>query len=154
MSPIFDHTLLKLIQVAVSLFAGVLFLQSGFDKVIDFSGSKSYIQSVFAKTFLNSVSTVLFIVITILEVSAGITSFLGGIYYFGRTGRFCCFRIRTGGISYPISLYRATYCQRLCRSGFFSELFLIDGFWALSVFFARLKDDLKRNSLVLKAYSL
>ncbi|RFS17502.1 DoxX family protein [Emticicia sp. C21] len=82
MSPIFDHTILKLIQVAVSLFAGVLFLQSGFDKVIDFSGNKSYIQSVFAKTFLSSVSTVLFIVITILEVSAGIISFLGGIYYF------------------------------------------------------------------------
>jgi len=82
MSPIFDHTLLKLIQVAVSLFAGVLFLQSGFDKVIDFSGNKSYVQSVFAKTFLSSVSTLLFITILILEVSAGIFSFLGGVYYF------------------------------------------------------------------------
>ncbi|UTA68599.1 DoxX family protein [Emticicia sp. 21SJ11W-3] len=82
MNPIFDHTLLKLIQVAISLFAGVLFLQSGFDKVIDFSGNKSYIQSVFAKTFLRSVSTMLFIVILILEVSAGIFSFLGGVYYF------------------------------------------------------------------------
>jgi uncharacterized membrane protein YphA (DoxX/SURF4 family) len=82
MSAIFDHTLLKLIQVAISLFAGVLFLQSGFDKVFDFSGNKSYIQSVFAKTFLNSVSTLLFIVITVLEVSAGITCFLGGVYYF------------------------------------------------------------------------
>lgn len=81
MSAIFDHTLLKLIQVAISLFAGVLFLQSGFDKVFDFSGNKSYIQSVFAKTFLNSVSTLLFIVITVLEVSAGITCFLGGVYY-------------------------------------------------------------------------
>lgn len=82
MSDIFDHTLLKVIQVAISLFAGVLFLQSGLDKVFDFSGNKSYIQSVFAKTFLNSVSTVLFITITILEVAAGATSFLGGIFYF------------------------------------------------------------------------
>lgn len=82
MSSLFDHTLLKLIQVAISLFAGVLFLQSGFDKVFDFNGNKSYIQSVFAKTFLSGVSTLLFIAITILEVSAGITSFLGGVYYF------------------------------------------------------------------------
>ncbi|WP_337042563.1 DoxX family protein [Emticicia sp. 17c] len=82
MSPIFDHTLLKLIQVAISLFAGVLFLQSGFDKVFDFGGNKSYIQSVFAKTFLSGVSSILFVVILILEVSAGILSFLGGVYYF------------------------------------------------------------------------
>lgn len=82
MSPIFDHTLLKLIQVAISLFAGVLFLQSGFDKVFDFGGNKSYIQSVFAKTFLSGFSSILFVVILILEVSAGILSFLGGVYYF------------------------------------------------------------------------
>jgi putative oxidoreductase len=80
--PIFDHTLLKIIQVLISLFAGVLFLQSGFDKVLDFKGNKGYIQSVFAKTIFNSFSGILFIIITILEVLAGICSFLGGIYYF------------------------------------------------------------------------
>jgi len=79
---IFDHTLLKVIQVLISLFAGVLFLQSGFDKVFDFKGNKGYIQSVFANTFLSSVSGLLFIVITILEVLAGIAAFLGGIFYF------------------------------------------------------------------------
>lgn len=78
----FDHTLLKVIQVLISLFAGVLFLQSGFDKVFDFKGNKGYIQSVFANTFLSSVSGLLFIVITILEVLAGIAAFLGGIFYF------------------------------------------------------------------------
>jgi putative oxidoreductase len=78
---IFDHTLLKIIQVLISLFAGVLFLQSGFDKVFDFKGNKGYIQSVFAKTFLNSFSGILFVIITILEVLAGLASFLGAIFY-------------------------------------------------------------------------
>ncbi|WP_238807928.1 DoxX family membrane protein [Emticicia aquatica] len=79
---IFDHTLLKILEVLISLFAGVLFLQSGFDKVFDFKGNKDYIQSVFAKTFLNNVSGILFILITILEILAGIFAFFGGIFYF------------------------------------------------------------------------
>lgn len=79
---IFDHTLLKVIQVLISLFAGVLFLQSGLDKIFDFKGNKGYIQSVFAKTFFNSFSGILFVIIIILEVLAGISAFFGGIFYF------------------------------------------------------------------------
>ena len=79
---IFDHTLLKVLQVMISLFAGVLFLQSGFNKVFDFKGNKGYIQSVFAKTFFNSFSGILFVIITILEVLAGIFAFFGGVFYF------------------------------------------------------------------------
>jgi putative oxidoreductase len=79
---VFDHTLLRLIQVIISLFVGVLFLQSGFDKVFNFQGNKGYIQSVFAKTFLQYFSTILFIIILILEVLAGICCFFGGIFYF------------------------------------------------------------------------
>jgi putative oxidoreductase len=82
MMHLFDHTLLKILQVIISLFAGVLFLQSGFDKVFDFKGNKGYIQSVFAKTFLSSISGFLFIIITILEVLAGIFAFFGAIFYF------------------------------------------------------------------------
>ena len=79
---IFDHTLLKILQVVISLFAGVLFVQSGFDKVINFKGNKSYIQSVFAKTIFRSFSSILFIIITILEGFAGVFAFFGGIFYF------------------------------------------------------------------------
>jgi hypothetical protein len=79
---IFDHTLLKIIQALISLFAGVLFLQSGFDKVFDFKGNKNYIQSVFSKTFLNSFSGILFVIIITLEVLAGLASFFGAIFYF------------------------------------------------------------------------
>jgi putative oxidoreductase len=79
---IFDHTLLKILQVIISLFAGVLFLQSGFDKVLDFKGNKGYIQIVFAKTIFHSFSSILFIIITVLEVLAGFLAFFGAIFYF------------------------------------------------------------------------
>lgn len=77
MPDIFDYTLLMIVKVLLVLFAGVLFTQSGLDKVFDFKGNKDYIKSVFEKTFLNSVSPLLFIVITILEVASGLLCFLG-----------------------------------------------------------------------------
>jgi putative oxidoreductase len=79
---IFDHTLLKILQVMISLFAGVLFLQSGFDKIIDFKGNKAYIESVFAKTIFQGFAGILFVIILILEVLAGFFAFFGGIFYF------------------------------------------------------------------------
>ncbi len=77
-----DHTLLLILQVSISLFGGVLFLQSGFDKVFDFKGNKSYISSIFANTFLKPFASILFVVITILEVLAGLSAFGGGILLF------------------------------------------------------------------------
>lgn len=77
MPDIFDYTLLRIIKLLLVLFVGVLFIQSGLDKVFDFKGNKKYIKSVFEKTFLNSLSPLLFIVITILEVAAGLLCLFG-----------------------------------------------------------------------------
>ena len=77
MTDIFDYTLLNVIKVMLVLFVGVLFTQSGLDKVIDFKGNKNYIKSVFEKTFLDRVSPLLFMVITVLEVAAGLVCFFG-----------------------------------------------------------------------------
>jgi predicted small integral membrane protein len=79
MLDIFDYTLLEIVKVLLVLFVGVLFTQSGFDKVVDYKGNKGYIKSVFEKTFLNSLSPLLFLVITILEVAAGLLCFVGVI---------------------------------------------------------------------------
>lgn len=77
MPDIFDYTLLKIIKLLLVLFVGVLFTQSGLDKVIDFKGNKAYIKSVFEKTFLNPVSSFLFLMITILETAAGLLCLIG-----------------------------------------------------------------------------
>jgi hypothetical protein len=79
MLDIFDYTLLNVVKVLLVLFASVLFTQSGFDKVVDYKGNKGYIKSVFEKTFLHSLSPLLFLVITILEVAAGLLCFIGVI---------------------------------------------------------------------------
>lgn len=75
-------TLLTFTQISITLFSAILFIQSGFDKVFDFKGNLGYIKSVFEKTFLNSVSTILFVAIMLLEVAAGLYSLIGAIIYY------------------------------------------------------------------------
>lgn len=70
------------LNMAIGLFFSILFLQSGLDKVFDFKGNSGYIKSVFEKTPLKNISSLLFITITILEVSAGAFSFAGVLYYY------------------------------------------------------------------------
>lgn len=66
-----------LAQGAVGSFLSVLFLQSGLDKVFDWSGNKAYITGYLEKTPFRPVSGFLFLVITLLEVAAGIVSAAG-----------------------------------------------------------------------------
>lgn len=64
-------------QVLAAAFLAVLFLQSGLDKVLDWSGNKAYIASVFEKTPLKKLSTFLLFNITVLEVATGVFSAAG-----------------------------------------------------------------------------
>lgn len=81
-----DYTLLKVAQVLLTLLLGVLFVQSGFDKVVDSRGNIAYIKSVFSKTFLRPVATVLMLSITFLEVVSGVLAIGGGVLYY-QTGQ-------------------------------------------------------------------
>lgn len=73
----FDFIILDFIKIIISIFVGVLFCQSGFDKIIDFKGNKSYIEKVFAKSPLHKFSNSLFYTIIILEILTGILCFVG-----------------------------------------------------------------------------
>lgn len=64
-------------KLSLVLFVAILFTQSGLDKVIDFKGNKAYIQLVFEKSFLHRFSGLMFISITILEVSTGLCALVG-----------------------------------------------------------------------------
>ena len=66
-----------ILQTLVSAFLAVLFLQSGLDKVIDRRGNREYLESHFAKSPLAGTVGPMFIVITILEISAGALSAVG-----------------------------------------------------------------------------
>jgi uncharacterized membrane protein YphA (DoxX/SURF4 family) len=66
-----------ILQVLVSAFLAVLFLQSGIDKVVDRGGNREYLNAHFALSPLAGTVGPMFLVITILEVSAGALSGVG-----------------------------------------------------------------------------
>jgi diacylglycerol kinase len=68
-----------ILQILVSALLAVLFLQSGLDKVIDRRGNRAYLDEHFAKSPLAGTVGPMFVVITILEVSAGALSAVGCI---------------------------------------------------------------------------
>ena len=66
-----------LAQGFVGAFLAVLFLQSGLDKVFDWSGNKVYVTGYLDKTPMRRFSGFLFFIITVLEVLAGVVSAAG-----------------------------------------------------------------------------
>lgn len=66
-----------ILQLLVSAFIAVLFLQSGFDKVIDRKGNRAYLDEHFARSPLAGTVGPMFLVVTILEVAAGVLSGVG-----------------------------------------------------------------------------
>ena len=66
-----------ILQILVSAILAVLFLQSGLDKVIDRRGNRAYLDEHFANTPLARTVGPMFLVVTILELSAGILSGVG-----------------------------------------------------------------------------
>src|SRR5579859_5612866 len=68
---------LFILQILVSAFLAILFLQSGIDKVADRRGNREYLDQHFAKSPLARTVGPMFAVITILEVSAGALSGVG-----------------------------------------------------------------------------
>jgi diacylglycerol kinase len=68
---------LYILQLLVSAILAVLFLQSGLDKVIDRAGNRAYLDEHFAKSPLAGTVGPMFLVVTILEVSAGVLSAVG-----------------------------------------------------------------------------
>lgn len=64
-------------QVLVSAFLAILFLQSGIDKIVDRRGNFEWLKGHFAKSPLAGIVPALLICITILEVAAGALSGIG-----------------------------------------------------------------------------
>lgn len=69
-----------LLQLLVSAFLAVLFLQSGLDKVIDRAGNRAYLDEHFARSPLARSVGPMFLTITILEITAGVLSGVGFLF--------------------------------------------------------------------------
>lgn len=70
------------IQILCMAFFAILFLQSGFDKVFDYQANSQYMQEHFAKSPLKSTISILFPLITLFEVLAGVCSLAGLMMFF------------------------------------------------------------------------
>lgn len=66
-----------LLQLLVSAFLAILFLQSGIDKIVDRPGNLQWLSGHFAKSPLAGFVPLLFAVLTIIEMAAGTLSGIG-----------------------------------------------------------------------------
>lgn len=66
-----------ILQILISAFIAILFLQSGIDKLVDRQGNRAYLDQHFAKSPLAGTVGPMFAVVTTLEVSAGALSGIG-----------------------------------------------------------------------------
>lgn len=69
-------------KLFASLFAGILFTQSGLDKVFDYQGNLAYHREHFKNSPLAPTVGALTLVITALETVAGLTSVVGAVLLF------------------------------------------------------------------------
>ena len=70
-------TSLFLLQLLVSAFLAILFLQSGIDKIVDRQGNLQWLNGHFAKSPLAKLVPLLFGVLTLIELGAGVLSAIG-----------------------------------------------------------------------------
>jgi hypothetical protein len=66
-----------LLQIMVSVFLAILFLQSGIDKIVDRKGNLEWLNGHFAKSPLAGVVPLMVFAITVLEIAAGLLSAIG-----------------------------------------------------------------------------
>src|SRR6266567_4091441 len=68
-----------LLQILVSAFLAILFLQSGIDKIVDRRGNLEWLKGHFAKSPLAGIVPAMVTAITILEIAAGALNAVGCI---------------------------------------------------------------------------
>lgn len=59
----------------------ILFIQSGLDKVFDWSGNLGWLKGHFEKTFMGGMVPVLLATITVMEIATGFLSAAGIVYF-------------------------------------------------------------------------
>jgi len=75
----FSADSLQITRIAVSVFFGILFIQSGLDKVFNFRENLSWLVTHFKDTFMSGIVPVIFLIITICETLAGLISAYGAV---------------------------------------------------------------------------
>jgi hypothetical protein len=103
---------LFLLQLFVSLFLAILFLQSGVDKIVDRQGNLEWLKGHFAKSPLAGFVPLMVTAITILEVAAGGLSAIGcAMIIFARDSAIAFY----GAVVSAIAIVALFFGQRMAK---------------------------------------
>lgn len=100
------------LQLLVSAFFAILFLQSGIDKVLDRRGNLEWLKGHFAKSPLGGMVPLLLSVLTIVELSAGALSAIGCVLILLRQGAAIAFY---GAVLSGLALLALFFGQRMAK---------------------------------------
>jgi diacylglycerol kinase len=101
-----------LLQILVSAFLAILFLQSAIDKVVDRRGNFEFLQGHFAKSPLAGMVPLLVTLITILEMLAGVLSGIGCVVILAANNSAVAFY---GAVISAISILALFFGQRMAK---------------------------------------
>ena len=101
-----------ILQALVSAFLGILFLQSGIDKIVDRRGNLEWLKGHFAKSPLAGIVPLMVTAITILEIGAGTLSAIGyGLIIFSRNSTLAFY----GAVVAAMSILALFFGQRMAK---------------------------------------
>src|SRR5205823_6690049 len=101
-----------LLQILVSAFLAILFLQSGIDKIVDRRGNLEWLKGHFAKSPLVGIVPAMVTAITILEIAAGALSAIGCVVIIFARGSIVAFY---GAVISAIAIIALFFGQRMAK---------------------------------------
>lgn len=101
-----------ILQILVSAFLAILFLQSGFDKVVDRRGNLEWLTGHFARSPLAGMVPLMVFLVTILELAAGALSAIGCVMVLLSRGSTIAFY---GAIISAVSILALFFGQRMAK---------------------------------------
>lgn len=128
--------LIFMAQIAIALFLAVLFVQSGLDKVFNWKGNKEWLTGHFANSPLSGMVGFMLFVITVLEVSAGALSGIGGILLIlGGSSTWAIYGVFLSCISLIALFFGQRMAQDYAGAGGLVPYFIVTiiGFWLFSI---------------------
>ena len=99
-------------QVLISAFLAILFLQSGIDKLIDRRGNLEWLKGHFAKSPLAGMVPAMVTIMTIMEVAAGVLSAIGCLLIFFRRDSTLAFY---GAVTAAFAILALFFGQRMAK---------------------------------------
>lgn len=95
-----------------AVLVAILFIQSGLDKVFDWSGNLGWLTGHFSKTFLGPLVPVLLAAIMVMEIAAGFLVAVGMVYFLIASSAILIF---WGGVIAASALLALFFGQRIAK---------------------------------------